>query len=311
MKNKIQSLFISASLVFVSLFTMIPANVLAQDKSTTNETSPAATSTPPAATPTPSAATPTPQTEPIDKVVININQRRLPRVCVPSPLLKMVETSHSLNTSEVIRNVLIQYMSGPMIEVVALDSRIPVHIEAEARIKTCDLVLYSTMTLRKTGGTSRLGSFLKKVAPAAALIALTGGAGLLMAATAARVSTEVVGEVTADRKKKDKITFEYKLVKVGGALPVVANVVEDRAKEDSEDVLTPMLAENAEIVVIAALRYYAELLAPPKERNQEKENIQTPAQDNAQQVAISKTGPQAAPAQKDGLQIAAQNGGGQ
>jgi hypothetical protein len=230
---------------------------------------------------------------------------------VPSPLLKMVETSHSLNTSEVIRNVLIQYMSGPMIEVVALDSRIPVHIEAEARIKTCDLVLYSTMTLRKTGGTSRLGSFLKKVAPAAALIALTGGAGLLMAATAARVSTEVVGEVTADRKKKDKITFEYKLVKVGGALPVVANVVEDRAKEDSEDVLTPMLAENAEIVVIAALRYYAELLAPPKERNQEKENIQTPAQDNAQQVAISKTGPQAAPAQKDGLQIAAQNGGGQ
>jgi hypothetical protein len=293
MKNKIQSLFISASLVLVSLFTMTPANVLAQDKSTEKETSPAATSTPP-------AATPATQTEPIDKVVININQRRLPRVCVPSPLLKMVETSHSLNTSDVIRTVLIQFMSGPTIDVVPLDSRIPVHIEAEARIKTCDLVLYSTMTLKKTGGTSRLGSFLKKVAPAAALIALTGGAGLVMAATAARVSTEVIGEVAVDRKKKDKITFEYKLVKVGGALPVVANVVEDKAKEDSEDVLTPMLAENAEIVVIATLRFYAEELAQEKkniqekEKEKEKESNQTAAQEKVQQVAIHKAGDQAA-----------------
>lgn len=294
MKVKIQALFVSASLFFISLVGFTPANIRAQEKSSATEPVPATTSAP---TPSPSASPETPpasQTEPVDRVVINVNQRRLPRIGVPAPLLKMVETSHSVNTSDAIRGVLVAFMSGPMVEVVPLDSRIPVNIEAEAKMKNCDLVLYSTLTLKKTGGTSRLGGFLKKIAPAAALIALTGGAGVALA-TAAQVSAGVAGEVTAEHRKKDKITFEYKLVKVGGALPVVANVIEDKAKEDSEDVLTPMLAENAEVIVIAALRYHDEQSKPPKE------NFQTPAQDNAQQLATTKTS----------VQAATQNGGGQ
>jgi hypothetical protein len=79
--------------------------------------------------------------------------------------------------------------------------------------------------------------------------------------------------------------------------------VEDKAKEDSEDVLTPMLAENAEIVVIAALRFYADELAQQKkniqEKEKEKESNQTAAQEKVQQVAIHKAGDQAV------------NGGGQ
>ena len=306
MKFKIQALFVSAALVFVSLTGFVPANVRAQEKSGTTapspqeksgatEPAPAATSSPTPAPSAPPEAPPPSSTEPIDRVVINVNQRRLPRIGVPAPMLKMIETSHSINTSDAIRGVLIAYMTGPIIEVVPLDSRIPVNIEAEAKMKKCDLVLYSTLTLKKTGGTSRIGSFLKKIAPAAALIALTGGAGAVALATAAQVGTGVAGEVTADHRKKDKITFEYKLVKVGGALPIVANSMEDKAKEDSEDVLTPMLAENAEVIVIAALRYHEEQSKPPKE------NIQTPAQDNAQQLAVNKANAQSAP----------QDGGGQ
>ncbi|HEY0378609.1 MAG TPA: hypothetical protein VGC87_16965 [Pyrinomonadaceae bacterium] len=308
MKVKIQALFVSAALVFMSLTGFVPVNVRAQEKSGATATPPPAATAPtptptsspetPAASPvTPPASPETPaasQTEPIDRVVINVNQRRLPRIGVPSPLLKMIETSHSVNTSDAIRGVLVAFMSGPMIEVVPLDSRIPVQIEAEAKMKNCDLVLFSTVTLQKTGGTSRIGGFLKKIAPAAALIALTGGAGVALA-TAAQVSAGVAGEVTAEHRKKDKIIFEYRLVKLGGALPIVANTLENKAKEDSEDVLTPMLAENAEVIVIAALRYQAELLTPPKQNNQ------APAQDNAQQLAANKANAQAVP----------QEGGGQ
>lgn len=322
MKIKIQTLLGYAISLLICLTTFASANVMAQDKpsatapkaETTTTASPKTedTSTPPKTetTSTPQSteatqATPSPDatsasdSEPIEKVVININKRRLPKLCVPSPLLKMVETSHSVNTSDAIRTVMVEYMSGPMIEVAPLDSRIPVHIEAESRMKDCDLVLYSTVTLTKTGNANRLGSLLKKVAPAAALISLTGSRTATMAGTAVRVAAEVLGEVTSDRKKKDKIKFEYRLMKVGVATPVVANVETDKSREESEDVLTPMLAKNAEVVVIAALRHYSEELGhqQPAEQQQQqpapvREKVQ-PTQDGRTQVASHRPSTQA------------------
>lgn len=310
MTIKIQTLLGYAISLLICLTTFASANVMAQDKksatapkaqTTTASPKTETTTTPQSteatqATPSPDATSES-DSEPIEKVVININKRHLPRLCVPSPLLKMVETSHSVNTSDAIRTVMIEYMSGPMIEVVPLDSRIPVHIEAESRMKDCDLVLYSTVTLRKTGNASRLGSLLKKVAPAAALISLTGSRTSMMAGTAVRVAAEVLGEVTSDRKKKDKIKFEYKLMKVGVAVPVVANVEEDKSKEESEDVLTPMLAKNAEVVVIAALRHYSEELGHQKPAEQpaaapSQQRVQ-PTQDRRTQVAVHKVSDQA------------------
>ena len=73
-----------------------------------------------------------------------------------------------------IRNAMIQLMSGPAVEVAALDSRIPIQIQAEAQQKECDYVLYSTVVVKKPakGG---FGSFLKMAAPIASMAPMAGG----------------------------------------------------------------------------------------------------------------------------------------
>jgi hypothetical protein len=212
------------------------------------------------------------------------------RIGVVNPMMRMVETSQSTNTSDAIRTVLIQYLSGPRVEIVPLESRIPVHVEPEASAKNCDYVLYSEIMLRKSGGTSRLGGTLKKLAPAAALIALKGGSTKNMISTATRVAMEVLGEVTVDVKKKDEITFEYRLVTIGGALPLVKDLYKDKAKEDSEDVLTPMIVKTAESVIIAALRGYNVQLASRKAAEQAAPPLQ-----ESKQVAQAKPSEQTAP----------------
>jgi hypothetical protein len=194
------------------------------------------------------------------------------RIGVVYPMMKMVETSQAANTSDAIRNVLIQYMSGPRVEIVPLTSRIPAHIEPEARLKNCDFVLYSTLILKKSGGTSRFGGMLKRLAPAAALIALGGGSMKNVVSTATRVTMEVLGEVTIEKKKKDEITFEYRLVTIGGALPVIQDSFKGKAKEESEDILTEMIVKTAESTVIAALRGYSDQIAAKRAKEQQQQD---------------------------------------
>ena len=252
--NFILAIFLSACLTLI--------HVLAQTQTaapSAGQEQVAAASPPPAAAPF--EGRPAPELGPI------------PRVCVAPPLLKVVETSQSANTAEAIRNALVSFMNGPSVEVIPLESRITVHIEAEAKSKSCTQVLYSTLTLQKSGGTARLGSTLKKVAPAAGLIALAGGSSSGVVATVARVTAEVLGEMTVDRKKKDKVVYEYKLVPVGADIPVVADVQKYKSEEDSEDIVSPMLAKNAEVLVIAAMRHHNLELA----RRQQKVRPPQPA----------------------------------
>jgi hypothetical protein len=211
-----------------------------------------------------------------------------PRICVPPPLLKVVETSQSANTAEAIRNALVSFMNGPTVEVIPIESRIMVHIETEARMKSCNQVLYSTLTLQKSGGTARIGSTLKKVAPMAGLISLVGTQPASVTATVARVAAEVVGEMTVDRKKKDRVTYEYKLVPVGTDIPIVAEVQKYRSEEDSEDLISPLLAKNAEVLIIAALRHHNLELARRKQikRSTSKEaDVQTAQIETGEQQA--------------------------
>ena len=51
-----------------------------------------------------------------------------------------------------IRNAMILLMNGPAVEVAALDSRVPMQVQAEAQQKQCDYVLFSSVA-----GTSHHG----------------------------------------------------------------------------------------------------------------------------------------------------------
>src|SRR5258708_223315 len=62
-----------------------------------------------------------------------------------------------------IRNSWVLIMSGPAIEIVALDSRLPIQLQAEAQQKQCDYVLYSAVEVKHSSG--GIGGFMKKGSP--------------------------------------------------------------------------------------------------------------------------------------------------
>ncbi|MGC2198184.1 MAG: hypothetical protein WA628_26170, partial [Terriglobales bacterium] len=86
-----------------------------------------------------------------------------------------------------IRNAMVALMSGPAVEIAALDSHIAMQLQAEAQQKQCDYVLYSSV-LVKHGQSGGFGKFMKMAAPVASMTPMgmaAHGMGGAMAASAA------------------------------------------------------------------------------------------------------------------------------
>src|SRR5262245_20991336 len=75
------------------------------------------------------------------------------------------------DVAEPVRQVLMSYLKGPVIEVVTLDARIPVQIAAEAKEKGCAFVLYTDVSQASKGGGLKM---LKKLAPVAGMLPVVG-----------------------------------------------------------------------------------------------------------------------------------------
>jgi hypothetical protein len=162
-----------------------------------------------------------------------------------------------------IRNALIQLMSGPAVEIAALDSRIPIQLQAEAQQKQCDYVLYSSVVVKKPakGG---FGNFMKMAAPITNMAPMMGGGmGGAMAAQVAGQAASVAAQQAAQSqlsqfngqiKNKDDITLQYQLVVPGQQNPKTQNTLQAKAKTDGEDVMTPLLTQLATTVLTEALK---------------------------------------------------------
>jgi len=162
-----------------------------------------------------------------------------------------------------IRNALIQLMSGPAVEIAALDAHIPIQIQAEAQQKQCDYVLFSSVVVKKPakGG---FGNFMKMAAPVASMAPMMGGGmtGAMagsMASQAASVAAQQaassqLGQFNGQIKSKDDVTVQYQLVAPGQPQPKSQNTLNAKAKADGEDVMTPLLTQVATTVLTDALK---------------------------------------------------------
>jgi len=163
-----------------------------------------------------------------------------------------------------IRNSIILMMSGPAVEIVALDARIPIQVQAEAQQKECDYILFSGVAVKHAGGGGGFGKFMKMAGPAASVIPMVGMAGGMggavagqvagvAASTAAQMSQEQVMNQLAgfngQIKSKDDVTVEYHLYPTGQDKPKLENVLKGKAKSDGEDVLTPLLQQAATVIL--------------------------------------------------------------
>jgi hypothetical protein len=145
-----------------------------------------------------------------------------------------------LALAEAARKRLLSSLSNPSIEIVALEARRPQEVEAEAREKSCDFILYSTVAHKKgSGGSGGFGSFLKKTA------SLTS-----VGAASANDEGNASGDAKVSLKAKDELTLEYRLQR--GFDAVVTNTVKAKAKSSSDDVMSQLAMQAAASVLAAA-----------------------------------------------------------
>jgi len=174
----------------------------------------------------------------------------------------------SADVAEPVRQALMSYLKGPMIEVIALEARIPQQIAAEASEKGCAFVLYTDIAQTPKGGGLKM---LKKLAPLAGMVPMMGGGmgdiGKQMAMSAvaqgvmqtqiasaqedamANAMAAINGAQKTNVKAGDSLALQYQLVRVGEEQPVKAEKIQAKAKTNGEDVLSPMIEAVAVAVV--------------------------------------------------------------
>lgn len=199
---------------------------------------------------------------------------------VPLPQLQL---GQGTDAAEPLRQTLMNRMRSPGIELVALAGTTPAEIDADAKAKGCSQVLY-TRVEQKHG----MGGFLSKIAPVAGLLPSMagmgggggGGNGLtgLLTQTAANAATNAVTSAAQKQmmgaqqqmlgaqqqmvdpsfalqnatrssiKRGDSISFDYRLMTVGGTAPLRSDTLHAKADADGQDVLSPFVEQVAQAV---------------------------------------------------------------
>lgn len=157
-----------------------------------------------------------------------------------------------------IRNSIVLMMSGPAVEIAALDSRIPVQVQAEAQMKQCDYILFSGVMV-KHASSGGFGKFMKAAGPMSSMIPMIGmtkgltgmiasqAAGAAMQ-TAQQQAVSQLASFNGQIKQKDDVTVEYHLFPTGQDKPRLETSLKGKAKSDGEDVLTPLIEQVANTV---------------------------------------------------------------
>jgi hypothetical protein len=164
-----------------------------------------------------------------------------------------------------IRNAEVALMSGPAVEIAALDSHIAMQLQAEAQQKQCDFILFSSVSVKHPSG--GFGKFMKMAAPVASMAPMAGmgkGMGGAIAAQAAGAAASAAAMSAQQQamnqlagfngqiKSKDDVSVQYQLVATGQGTPRLQDTLKAKAKSDGEDVLTPLLQEAATKVLTEA-----------------------------------------------------------
>lgn len=155
---------------------------------------------------------------------------------------------------EAVRNTLINYLTGPAIEVVALEARLPQQAALEAQQKECDFVLYTTVAHKKGGGGGGFGGFLRKAAPVVDVMPMGSGASSVVADVAVRTTIYTASDFATSVKAKDELTFDYQLQRAVDGSAVVGQTLKAKAKSNGEDLVSQLVEQAASAVLTGAAR---------------------------------------------------------
>lgn len=212
--------------------------------STMPSTAPSATENPsaiPAATTNPSANKPA-EALPAKKAGVI----RIGVVTVKAD--KVAENMNASNLANAVQATLTEKLNAPNVEAIPIQATVLSQIEAEARQKECDYLVYTTVSHKKGGG--GFGSvFGSTAAQVAAATVPYGGS-----TTAAIATNTAASVVVADIKAKDELTVDVRLEKPGAGYPAFSKPFKGKAKSAGEDIVTPPTTQAAQALIEAATK---------------------------------------------------------
>ena len=159
----------------------------------------------------------------------------------------VAEGMNAANLATAVQTTLADKLKAPNVEAVPIQATVLNQIEAEARQKDCDFLVYTTVSHKKGGGGfgSVFGSTAAQIAGNTIGYGSTAGA---IAANAA--TTAVVTEI----KAKDEVTVDVRLEKPGAGYPAFSKQFKGKAKSAGEDIITPATTQAAEALIAAATK---------------------------------------------------------
>jgi hypothetical protein len=168
--------------------------------------------------------------------------------------VKTEKVGEGLNASELsaaVQNTLTQYLKDPKLEVVALEARLPSAIEAEAKEKECDYVIYASVSHKKGGG--GFGGMFGGGGGLSMLSSTVGYGGGRAGVVAAQVATQAATVAMSQNiKAKDEITLDVKLQGLGTTTNALAKQYKGKAKSAGEDIITPVVEQAAQAIADVA-----------------------------------------------------------
>src|SRR5690349_21975282 len=207
--------------------------------SATTPSSPSSTSSP--STAAPATTTPAPTVGPKKAGMIRIG------IVTVKPGA-VADNMNAGNLAGAVQTTLTEKLKAPNVEAVPIQATVLNQIEAEARQKECDFLVYTTVTHKKGGG----GGFGSVFGSTAAQVAgNTIGYGSTAGAIAANAATTAV---VADVKAKDELTVDVRLEKPGAGYPAFSKQFKGKAKTAGEDIVTGPTSQAAQALIEAATK---------------------------------------------------------
>ena len=153
------------------------------------------------------------------------------------------------NLAGAVQTTLTDKLKAPNVEAVPIKATVLNQIEAEARQKECDFLVYTTVSHKKGGGGGFGSVFGSQAAQIAANTVGYGGS-----AAAAVAANAAASAVAADIKAKDELTVDVRLEKPGAGYPAFSKQFKSKAKSAGEDLVTPATTQAAQALIEAATK---------------------------------------------------------
>jgi hypothetical protein len=170
------------------------------------------------------------------------------RIGIAMPKAQLGQGQQGPSAGEPLRVMLTQYLAGPSVETIAIVALLPDQMEAEAKSKQCDFLVYSSLTQKKPAGGM---GFLKNASSLSNMIPMVGmvnSVGAMAAASAATTAAQAA-TLSSGVKAKSDVVLEYHMTAAGNPAPVLNTTLDAKATTDGEDVITPLVEKEATAIM--------------------------------------------------------------